>query len=55
MHLFYVPMSKKEKRFGMLWLAVLVLSSLLFPLRSNALQEFLFHALLFDKKPHSIF
>ena len=47
MHLFYVPLSEKEKRFGLLWLAVLALSSALIPLRSSALSEFLFHALHF--------
>ena len=41
--LLYVSMAKKELRLGFAWLALLVGSTLLHPLRSSALMEFAFH------------
>ena len=41
MHLLYVTHTEKEKRLGFGWLAILVICSLLHPLRSSALAEFL--------------
>lgn len=43
MHLLYLPMNRREKLAGILWLAAAVLSSVL-PLRSDAHRELLFHA-----------
>ena len=42
MHLLYIPMNKKEQRFGLMWLGLMLISILLVPVRSGALPEFLF-------------
>ena len=42
MHLLYIPMHKKEQRFGFAWLGLMLISILLTPVRSSAFREFLF-------------
>lgn len=44
MHLLYVTLSEKEKRLGFDWLALLIASVLLHPIRSTAVMEFVFQA-----------
>ena len=41
-HLLYVSMSRAEKRWGFEWLAILLVSCILQPLRSTSMMEFLF-------------
>jgi hypothetical protein len=41
--LLYVNMTREEKRWGIEWLAIAVVCTVLHPLRSSALMEFLFH------------
>ncbi len=43
MHLLYIPMAKKEQTMGLVWLMLMLGSTLLFPLRTSALWEFVFY------------
>lgn len=47
MHLLYIPMTPRERRMGLCFLAAMLLSALFFPVRPSALSEFAFRGICF--------